>query len=324
MTKNIWLMPAAALFVLMMKGQSDGGPLFTVASSSLPEPLKLIDYGDMRFTDTSEKKATNPKVRQWLVDRVAAEHPAAVMLSGDVPWHGGEAGDYREYHAETKIWRDNHLLVYPALGNHEMSKGSKEECLQNWWNAFPELKGHSYYSVRLGSDIYVINLDSNDSLLPGSAQRQWIDGQFGQMPGEIRWVFINLHHPPVSDFQVNGDASHNARPNEVALRDYLSDNSLKTQASFIVIGGHVHNYERFLRDNIVYLVSGGGGADPKEVIRTSADLYQNTDFPNYHYLTFVRKQDRLEATMTRLKDAEGAKPEWEIRDRFEVPAVRKR
>ncbi len=89
MTKNIWLMPAAALFVLMMKGQSDGGPLFTVASSSLPEPLKLIDYGDMRFTDTSEKKASNPKVRQWLVDRVAAEHPAAVMLSGDVPWHGG-------------------------------------------------------------------------------------------------------------------------------------------------------------------------------------------------------------------------------------------
>jgi hypothetical protein len=309
---------AIAAGALILAGVIIGG---VHAQESPASPVKVIDYGDMRFTDPKETKATNPKVRQWLVDRIAWEKPAAVLLSGDVPWHGGEAADYAEFRAETKIWRDNHLLVYPALGNHEITKGKEEQSIANWWNAFPEFRGRRYYSARIGSDIYVLNLDSNQSLLADSEQRRWIEAQFKGMPNEIRWVFVNLHHPPVSDFQVNGDASHNARPNEVALRDYLRDSSVKTQARLIVIAGHVHNYERFLQDNVVYLVSGGGGADPRPIIRTSSDLYQSTDFPNYHYVTFIERKDRLEAAMTRLRDPEAASPAWEVRDRFEIPAV---
>ena len=68
-----------------------GGADFRISESDLSHPLRIIVYGDMRFTDPTEIKATNPKVRRWLVDQIAAEKPDAVLLSGDVPWHGSQA-----------------------------------------------------------------------------------------------------------------------------------------------------------------------------------------------------------------------------------------
>ena len=51
-------------------------------------------------------------------------------------------------------------------------------------------------------------------------------------------------------------------PNEVALRELLESEAPKSRAKFIVVNGHIHNYERFERKGITYLISGGGGAKP--------------------------------------------------------------
>ena len=296
------------------------GPDFSRVDSSLSNPLRIVAYGDMRFTDPQETLATNPKVRQWLVDKIAAENPDAVLLSGDVPWRGGQAGDYDAYRSETKVWRDDHLFIYPALGNHELS-GDRQQGLENWWNAFPELRGRRWYSVQLGSSVYILNLDSNSSLLPRSLQVAWINSQLRHLPASIRFVFFNMHHPPVVDFQKGGDPSHNGRPNERALARILARSSRRSHARFIVVAGHIHNYEHFDKNGIIYLVSGGGGAKPRPVVRGTADLYQDTGFPNYHYLRFVVDGDKLEAAMIRVEDPAGDTPIWEEKDRFDVPAV---
>lgn len=297
-----------------------GGPDFRGEGSSFSRPLRVIVYGDMRFTDPRETKATDPKVRVWLVDKIAAEKPDAVLLSGDVPWRGGEAGDYAVYRSETRIWRDEHLSIYPALGNHEFH-GDEEQCLENWWNAFPELRGRRWYSVQLSDTVYVLNLDSNSSLLPDSPQIAWLRSQLASLPATVRFVFFNLHHPPVVDVQPNGDASHNGRPNERALAEFLAGASAESRARFIVTAGHVHNYERFLLNGMVYLVSGGGGADPHRIVRGPEDLYRGLDFPNYHYVRFVENGDRMEGTMVRVANPEASVPSWEERDHFEIPAV---
>jgi Calcineurin-like phosphoesterase len=297
-----------------------GGPDFRRNSSDFSGPLRIIVYGDMRFTDPKETKATNPKVRVWLVDKIAAERPDAVLLSGDVPWRGGEAGDYAVYRSETQIWRNEHLFIYPALGNHEFH-GEEQQCLENWWNAFPELRGRRWYSVQLSNTVYAINLDSNSSLLPDSPQIAWLRSQLASLPAPVRFVFFNLHHPPVVDFQPNGDASHNGRPNERALAEFLAGASTESRARFIVAAGHVHNYERFLRNGIVYLVSGGGGARPYLIVRSPEDLYRSSDFPNYDYVRFVENGDRMEGTMIRVADPDASMPSWEERDHFEIPAV---
>ena len=298
------------------------GPDFRLSDSELSHPLRIIVYGDMRFTDPAETKATNPKVRRWLVDQVAAEKADAVLLSGDVPWHGSQAGDYDEYRLETRIWRDARLHIYPALGNHEFSGHTTEqECLANWWNAFPELRGRRWYSVQLGSSVYVLNLDSNSSLSPDSEQIGWIQAQLASLPKAVRFVFFNLHHPPVVDVQVNGDASHNGRPNEHALTEFLAKAPEKSRLRFIVAAGHIHNYERFLQDDIVYLVSGGGGADPRPIVRLPADLYQDPGFPNYHYVRFVLDGERLTGTMVRVADPDAAAPVWQEKDHFAIRAA---
>jgi acid phosphatase type 7 len=252
-----------------------GGPDFHISDSDLSHPLRIIAYGDLRFTDPLEVTATNPKVRRWSVERIATEMPDAVLQSGDVPWHGSQAADYDVFRRETQSWRDGHLHIYPALGNHEFSGCTTEQaCLQNWWNAFPELRGRRWYSAQIGSSVYVLNLDSNSSLLAGSEQIGWIQAQLAGLPATVRFVFFNLHDPPVVDVQENGDPSHNGRPNEHALAEILAKAPEKSRVRFIVTAGHIHNYERFLQDDILYLVSGGGGADPRPIVRGPMGIFK--------------------------------------------------
>ncbi|MGC9993867.1 MAG: metallophosphoesterase [Terriglobia bacterium] len=303
-----------------VQGSRANGPDLVRPGIDASRPLSVIVFGDTRFTDPEETSATNPKVRRWLVDKIAEEKPDAVLVTGDLPWHGGAAGDYAVYLAETKVWRDAHLLAYPALGNHEFV-GREQECLENWWRVFPELRGLRWYSVRLSDSVYSLNLDSNSSLLPGSPQIDWIGSQLAHLPSSVRFVLIDLHHPPVVDVQPGGDPSHNGRPNEHALAEFLAQAQEKTHARFIVAAGHVHNYERFNQDGIVYLVSGGGGARPYAIVRTPADLYQSNEFPNYHYLKFVFEGNKLTATMIRVANPEGSTPQWEEKDRFAVQAA---
>src|ERR1700693_3264203 len=61
---------------------------FSVPDDELPDPLVLVAYGDMRFTQITETDASNPRVRQAMVAKIASENPAAIFLNGDTPWHG--------------------------------------------------------------------------------------------------------------------------------------------------------------------------------------------------------------------------------------------
>src|SRR5690242_2774345 len=115
---------------------SEPGPTFRISDDQLGNPPTFITYGDMRFTDPANTTATDPKVRRWLVDRIAKEHPDAVILNGDVPLAGNVRNDYEVFKVETQPWRDGHLRVFPALGNHEFH-GDSQQCLENWWEAFP-------------------------------------------------------------------------------------------------------------------------------------------------------------------------------------------
>jgi acid phosphatase type 7 len=272
----------------------------------------------MRFTDPTNVTATNPTVRRALVQRVAEEKPDAILLNGDVPWHGGNPKDYEIYRAETQVWRDANLRVFPALGNHEFANCEVPQCLANWWAAFPKLKGRRWYSARLGSKIWIIALDSDDSLLPGSDQRHWLESQIASLPHEIEFVLITMHHPPVADIESRFIVDHNPRPNEIALTQLLKTCAASSRARFIVAAGHIHNYQRFMQDGVLYLVSGGGGAAPHPLDRTPLDLYQAPDFPNYHYVKFVLDRQTLRGTMFRLADPNAGT--WEARDKFEVHA----
>jgi 3',5'-cyclic AMP phosphodiesterase CpdA len=279
----------------------------------------VIAYGDMRFTDPSALPAENVNARRALVARIAQESPDAVLLNGDITMHGGDLADYRIYKDETRAWRDAHLRIFPVPGNHEFQNCEVPQCLQNWWSTFPELRNHRWYSVKLGTRLYVIGLDSNDSLLPGSPQQRWLETQIASLAKGFKFVFITIHHEPVGDVQAGAD--DNPRPNEMALADLLKKENLKSAARFVVVAGHIHNYERFEQDGVVYLVSGGGGAPQQIIERNPTDLYQDKSYPNFHYVKFILDRETLNATMYRLADPGGSK--WEAKDNFKIEAKRK-
>lgn len=299
---------------------SKQGPTFKVDDKDLHKQLSVIAYGDIRFTDPANVTVTNPAARRALIANVVAEHPDAILLNGDVPWHGGDKNDYLVYQTETAAWREGKLRVYPALGNHEFSNCKPAECLENWWATFPQLKDRRWYSVQLGRQLYVIALDSDDSLLPESDQQLWLEGQLKSLPASVQFVIITMHHPPIADIQRKFKVNHNPRPNEIALTELLKNAAVNSAARFVVVAGHIHNYERFLQGDVVYLVTGGGGAEPYPVERMPIDLYQDTSFPNYHYVKFVLEDDKLVGTMYRLADPEAETPKWDAKDAFEIPA----
>lgn len=283
----------------------------------------IIAYGDTRFTNPEQTEATNPKVRQWLVDRIASEKPDALLITGDLPWHGANPRDYAEFHEETQAWRDAHIRVYPALGNHEMySHGLIEntsEGLANWWKAFPMLDGLRWYSVELGRKFYILNLDTNSTLRRGGEQMAWIENQIESLPSSVRFLFVNLHRPPVADYQRFGDPMHNPRGNEIRLGKYLEHVAEEHPAlAIIVTSGHIHNYERFRINNVTFLVTGGGGATPRPIHHGPNDLYRDKEFPNYNYVKFVVNGEELDGSMFRVADPKASTPVFELKDHFVV------
>jgi acid phosphatase type 7 len=312
------LLLSAALSLSLHAEPPPAAPTFQVPDADLQGPLVLVAYGDMRFTETRETDATNPGARQALAAKIAAEKPAALFINGDIPWHG-IAADYSVFRDETRPWREQHLRVYPALGNHEFSACLDSACLEHWWAAFPELRGRRWYSVAIGAKVVGIELDTDTSLLPASPQRMWLESQVAGLGPAVRLVLIVMHHPPVADLQTTKETDHNPRPNETTLADYLKTAAPRSAARFVVSAGHIHNYERFDQDGVMYLVSGGGGAKPYAVDRTPKDLYQSADFPNYHYVRFELRGNTVLGEMIRLNDYSAAKPsQWQTRDRFEI------
>jgi len=62
---RLWANPAKA-----QAPRADGPDLVRPAVDPAG-PLRIIVYGDTRFTDPKETSASNPKVRRWLVDKIA-------------------------------------------------------------------------------------------------------------------------------------------------------------------------------------------------------------------------------------------------------------
>jgi hypothetical protein len=172
----------------------------------------------------------------------------------------------------------------------------------------------------VGTKIRVVALDTMSPLVAGSDQRAWLEHEIQSLPASVEFVIVSLHHPPVADIQTRLRVDHNPRPNELALAGYLKQAAASSRARFLVVAGHIHNYERFSQDEMIYLVSGGGGAQPYEVDRTAPDLYKGNEFPNYHYVRLTIAGGTLKGEMFRLDEPSAPALHFTLKDTFEMTA----
>lgn len=299
-------------------GAADTGPTLVFKQFVPGAPLHMVAYGDMRFTDHAVTSGTNPRVRQWLAERIAEEHPRALLLTGDMPFTGGSAADWQVFQKETAPWRAEHILELPTLGNHEV-RGGRTAGIGNYLANFPAIGRHRYYSALLGS-VEVISLDCTQSSAASSPQGRWFAAQLDRLPRQIEFLFILFHTPWLADRQSQIFVGI-PTPQALALRNILEARLNRIRAKVVVMNGHIHNYERFERQGVEYVVSGGGGAEPYPLLyRGHADLYQDTGFPVYHYLTLEISQHQLHAVMWKVKDPDAATLSVEKKDEFTMDA----
>jgi len=306
---------AICLFANGQKSEKiDVNPTFTISKYSPGSPMHMVGYGDMRFTDPSVKIGTNPRVRKWLADRVAEENPEVLLLTGDMPYSGSEDADWQVFQDETAEWRAKHILQLPTIGNHEV-RGNTPKGIANYLKNFPAIKGHRYYSVLMGS-VEVISLDMTSPSGGTSTQATWFAAQLDHLPKQVEFLFILYHTPMVVDDQ--SQLFTNLPSKEaLTLRHLLEIHLHKMHARVIVFSGHIHNYERFERNGVEYITSGGGGAEPYPLLfRGSADLYRDKAFPVYHYLTLDYSKGTLHAVMWKVKDPDAPTLEVEKKDEF--------
>ena len=278
----------------------------------------MVAYGDMRFTDPAITSGTNPKVRKWLAQRIADEHPQALLLTGDMPYTGASSADWKVFQNETASWRANQVLELPSTGNHEV-RGGYSAGIANFLANFPSIQQHRYYSALLGS-VEVISLDCTQSAAASSAQGRWFAAQLDHVPAQVEFVLIEYHMPWMADRQSQIFVGIPGRE-AIELRGLLEARLGKIRAKVVVFNGHIHNYERFERNGVEYVITGGGGAEPYPVLlRGEADLYQDIGFPVYHYLTLDVSNHQLRAVMWKVKDPDAANLEVEKKDEFTITA----
>jgi len=270
------------------------------------EPFRFVAYGDTRFTDPNDAEASNPTARRILVQAIADAHPAFVSVGGDLPYNGNDPNDWKVWDAETSIWRQNKIPVYPAIGNHELH-GDLKIALANYFQRFPDLKESRYYSVRIANTMMLV-LDTNLGV-DSAPQAQWLAQKLDSLPADIDFVFLVFHHPPyTSSSDKYFGAGHSARRTEQELANRLEARQQGMRARIVVFSGHVHNYERHEHGGITYFVTGGGGAHAYPIERAPGDPYQSKGV-NYHYLLVEVDHRELKITMNRL-DLSTGRPVW--------------
>ena len=144
-------------------------------------------------------------------------------------------GDYGPGAAENRF--------FPALGNHDWSRGSIEPYLDYF-----TLPGNErYYDLHRGP-VQIFVLDSNaeepDGRTADSLQAQWLQGAMGASTAP--WQLVALHHAPYSSGTEHGD-------------DPVMQWPYAEWGADAVLAGHEHNYEHLQQDGILYFVNGLGG-----------------------------------------------------------------
>jgi hypothetical protein len=288
-------------------------PTFVVSGISAQQELRILVYGDMRFTDPSNTKVTNPRARKWLAGKVGTEHADAMLITGDVPYHGSNPRDWAVFQKEASSWARG-ARVYPTMGNHEV-RLDWIPGRRNWSAAFPQLKGNGFYSVLLGN-VFIVNLNSTEPIWPSGGQAEWLRAQLAHIPEQADFVILQMHIPLIADAQSEFIANIPA-PESVALRRYLEARALTSRQKFIAVYGHIHNYERFEFNGITHIISGGGGATPYPVfVRGPQDKYRDPGFPVFNYVILNIRGKTAEGTMYKIADPNAAEYSVIAKDHF--------
>ncbi len=250
-------------YTVEVAGKTYDGTFVTGRSPN--RPFVFLAFGDTRY-NVSEHRA--------VVEAMSLERADLIIHTGDVV-HKADEGLYeRFFRVEHPILASAPL--YPALGNHELSRSwtRGRKLFETYFRI--ENRGPCLglcYSLVYGNSLFLF-LDSNVPIL-GASQETWAMDQLVEASTDpsIRHIFVVIHHGPFSS------GPHG--PNwDLADSDLFE--AFQRFGVDIVFSGHDHLYERGRVGRVTYLVTAGGGAPlypVKHVLSTTRVVE-----PVFHYV----------------------------------------
>ena len=207
-------------------------------------PFTFIVYGD---TQEQLPYFTQAERHALVAERIAATEPETlfVLHVGDTVCDAESEDEWNRFFAAGRPLFENTTLV-PVLGNHENNASI-------WYEAFgmPE-----WYSFDCGG-AHVAVLDSNDwAARHFDEEAAWLKTDLEENR-ELRTdapeapVFVSFHHPPYS--------SGTRHPGGWTDIRELWCPILEDAGVDVVFNGHVHSYQRYVVNDVQYMIAATGG-----------------------------------------------------------------
>ncbi|HOO77353.1 MAG TPA: metallophosphoesterase [bacterium] len=189
----------------------------------------------------------------YVAGQIMEDDPSFYLVVGDIVDSGPVIRQYEKFFSEqTDLCKD--YCLWPVLGNHEWTDYVDE----GWANHKPQLYldifhlpengwDEYYYSFDYGNAHFTILENNGLELDKDHGQWNWFVNDVSSTDRE--WKFVFFHIPGWS----SGGTYSATVINDVCpiLEEHGVD---------IVFSGHIHEYERSLKDGVCHIITGGGGS----------------------------------------------------------------
>jgi 3',5'-cyclic AMP phosphodiesterase CpdA len=255
-----------------------------------PEGGRVAVVSDLQRTALVERLflrwEQNDAERAGIIAALAEARPDALLLLGDHVFLGASSRAWAFFDRLVEPLRAAGIELLPILGNHDCwSIGPR--ALRHYVSRFPRLEGRRFYTTRLGP-LGVVALDSNRLFMPSSQwdeQSHFYDETLARLDADpdVRGILVLVHHPPFTNGTVTG-------PSNLTQRAFVPA-FLRSRKGILMLSGHVHAYEHFLREGRHFVVCGGGGG-PRHRLRRKErqafrDLFDGPSIRDFHFLTLA-------------------------------------
>ena len=162
-----------------------------------------------------------------VIDQIA---PTRVLTLGDNAYDDGTVDQYNSFYDPN--WGRHKSITSPVPGNHDYHTTNGA----GYFSYFGARAPAAYYSYNLGT-WHLIALNGEISVSAGSPQETWLKADLAANPKTC--VLAYWHEPRFTSGTVHFSSSD--------FDPFWRD--LHAAGADIVLNGHVHNYERFARQN---------------------------------------------------------------------------
>ena len=250
-----------------------------------------------RIVALGDSGTDSPAQRQ-LAAMMIARQPEVMLHTGDLVYPSGTLESYLERFFAPYAPLLERIPVFPCPGNHDYyhEQANFYVALHALPSAgVPDEGQGRYYSFDWDNAHFVV-LDSNTPLEDAAAGRgpmlEWLEKDLAA--SRQFWKIAMFHHPPFAGGPNQGD------PLSALARQHIVP-ILERHGVQLVLNGHEHNYQRSHAINgIVYLTTGGGGADLYEPLPRAEAAFQQG---SYHFLETELKPTELTTRAIRIDGA---------------------